>query len=88
MRPPQAPTAEVVAPVQEVVHDGNGGHRGFPAWRRISIVKNTQSRLNRDFKRDPIGTGARLAGISDSLIAAAAASRARIAELDDEGEAT
>jgi hypothetical protein len=48
--------------------------------------RDTRSALRGDFKRDRDGTLARLAAISDSLIEAAAASRDRLAELDEEGD--
>jgi hypothetical protein len=56
--------------------------RGF--WLPLG-ERDTRSALRGDFKRDPGITTARLRAISDALIEAAAASRARLAdiELDD-----
>jgi hypothetical protein len=56
-----------------------GQRRGF---RPPAPVKDTMSPLRRDWRTDRIGTEARLRAISDRLLAFAAASRARLADLD------
>jgi hypothetical protein len=46
-------------------------------------TKHGEATLYTDWRKDRIGTEGRLRAISDSLIEAAAASRQRVAELDD-----